>query len=487
MSRFGAIVGRVLAYLGIAASGGVLGAIAIHIHLVRSGPALEIWHRAFLEGEFTATSAGKVETLEDYRGLEERLFADMDKIVYSAVPTGPGWELARYSSGSAADPRGRAPDWNRTVELTAENPAGGVLLLHGMSDAPYSLRALGESLHRRGHHVLALRLPGHGTLPSGLATVHWEDMAAAVRLGMAHLADVVGGRPVHVIGYSTGAPLAVHHALQASDDQTLTMPASLVLISPALGITPAAALAVWKNRLARLPGLEKLAWAQIQPEFDPYKYNSFAINAGDQVHRLTRAMADTVRERAAAGGLDTFPPTLIFQSTVDATVTTRAVIDNLLGRLAPGRHEFVLFDINRRSVKNSVLVPDPGPLTAEVVADSNRPFHLTVISNENPESRAVVSRRKAPFAIEAVVEPLGLAWPANVFSLSHVALPFPPDDPLYGSRRAERADPLHLGQIRLQGERGLLAFPADFLLRLRHNPFYDYLDRRTIAFVEESG
>ena len=57
-----------------------------------------------------------------------------------------------------------------------------MLLLHGMSDAPYSLRALGEALHARGFHVLGLRLPGHGTAPSGLVTATWEDMAAAVAL-----------------------------------------------------------------------------------------------------------------------------------------------------------------------------------------------------------------------------------------------------------------------------------------------------------------
>ena len=68
-------------------------------------------------------------------------------------------------------PRTSAPtNWNRTFELA---PSGGdatcgVLLLHGMSDSPYSLRAIAERIHREGGHVLGLRLPGHGTAPSGL-------------------------------------------------------------------------------------------------------------------------------------------------------------------------------------------------------------------------------------------------------------------------------------------------------------------------------
>ncbi len=37
-----------------------------------------------------------------------------------------------------------------------------------------------------------------------------------------------------------------------------------------------------------------------------------------------------------------------------------------------------------------------------------------------------------------------------------------------------------------QGERGLLQFPADWLLRLRHNPFYDYLELRAIAWIDDA-
>ena len=52
--------------------------------------------------------------------------------------------------------------------------------MHGMSDSPYSLRALGQRFHREGYHVVGLRLPGHGTVPSGLLKTTWKDMAAAV-------------------------------------------------------------------------------------------------------------------------------------------------------------------------------------------------------------------------------------------------------------------------------------------------------------------
>jgi hypothetical protein len=71
-----------------------------------------------------------------------------------------------------------------------------------------------------------------------------------------------------------------------------------------------------------------------------------------------------------------------------------------------------------------------------------------------------------------------------VISLSHIALPFPPDDPLYGQRPPGNEDVLFLGQMAIQGERGLLQFPSDWLMRLRHNPFYGYLEERALEWVK---
>ena len=68
--------------------------------------------------------------------------------------------------------------------------------------------AVRESLQRQGYWVVGVRLSGHGTAPSGLRAIVWEDMAAAVRLGMEQLASRVGTEPIHVIGNSTGAPIA---------------------------------------------------------------------------------------------------------------------------------------------------------------------------------------------------------------------------------------------------------------------------------------
>lgn len=454
-----------------------------------SDKPLKPWHTEKLTEEFTLGKADEVRTFEDYLQLEDRLFKQLDEKVYTKSPTGPAYKLDRYSTGSLADPRKKDPNWNRSFELAADNPSGAVLLLHGMSDSPYALRTLGKALNQHGYWVVGLRMPGHGTAPSGLRFISRQDMAAAVRLGMTHLEQKMDGKPVHMIGYSTGAPLALEFALDALEGKSTPVPGSLILISPAIGVHPAAGIASFKNWLSNLPGLDGLAYLQVQPEFDPYKYNSFATNAGDVVHRLTRSVASRLRARADTNPEIVLPPTLVFKSTVDATVTTNAVVDRLLNRLKPNRHEFVLFDINRyAAVKSRMLIDDPAPLTDRVMDAGDLPFSVTLVTNENSQKTSVISKKKPPYSENPINNsPLGLNWPAGVISLSHVALPISPDDPLYGLRTPDNDDFLFLGQMAIQGERGLLQIPPDWMLRLRYNPFYGYLESRTIEWIDRAN
>jgi len=454
----------------------------------RNGPPLEAWHTEHLSAEFTARKADEIRTFDDYLDLEDRLFDQLQEEVYAATETGPAYALVRYSSGSVADPEIRQPNLNRSYELPVDDARGGILLLHGMSDSPYSLRTLGKALHERGYWVLGLRLPGHGTAPSALKRTRWQDMAAAVRLGMNHLASRVGQKPVHVVGYSTGATLALNLTLDSLDEKDQRIPASLVLISPAIGVSRIAALAGTQAMLGRLPGMGRLAWTQIIPEFDPYKYNSFTSNAGAQVHNLTRSVAARVSELSSSGQGSSMPPILIFKSTVDATVSTTAVVDRLLQHLPDRGNELMLFDINRSAVNSVLLVSDPGPLTNRLMSDASLPFAITLIGNENQDSAAIVARYKPPLSASVTrTEALHLEWPKGVISLSHVALPFSTHDPLYGAFPPRSKDDLYLGQIGIRGERGLLRISSDWLLRLRYNPFYSVLEARMLEWVDNGA
>ena len=80
-----------------------------------------------------------------------------------------------------------------------------------------------------------------------------------------------------------------------------------------------------------------------------------------------------------------------------------------------------------------------------------------------------------------------MAWPPDVYSLTHVAVPFAPDDPVYG--RGENINGtyrgLPLGSLKPHGETHLLTAPLSQLMRLRHNPFFGYLEHRVEMEIED--
>ena len=357
------------------------------------------------------------------------------------------------------------------------------MLLHGLSDSPYSLRALGERLHAKGAWVVGLRIPGHGTAPSGLVEARWQDMAAAVRIAARHVRDAVGDQPLYLVGYSNGGALSVEYALAAIEDDSLPSPSGVVLLSPEIGVAAVAALAVWQGRLGHLLGLEKLAWNSIVPEYDPFKYGSFAVNAGDLAHRITVHIQERLDVLEESGKLDTLPPILAFQSGVDATVTAAALVANLFARLPPAGHELVLFDINRHVAASTLVRRDPRTVFRPLLEQPDRDYLLTVVANESPSTHRVVARSAAP-GTAATTETLPIGeWPPGVFSLSHVALPFAPVDPVYGGPLAGESPGVQLGNLALRGERGVLQVSGTDLLRLRWNPFFDYVETRILAFT----
>jgi alpha-beta hydrolase superfamily lysophospholipase len=468
------------ALLGLAVVGAVL-----YLRFLGSGPALEPWHKLVLEEEFTAERAASVRTLEDYRALEDRLFRELEQRIYRNSGDADAGSFSRYQAGSRSDPRVWQVNWNRSFEFgSAARAPGAVLLLHGLTDSPYSLRALGAHLAGRGFWVVGLRLPGHGTAPSGLLSFEIEDMQAAVRLAMRDMrSQLPGDRPIYMVGYSNGATLAVDYSLDVLDGEPLPRPGGLVLLSPALGISPLAVVGRVKTGLSHLPGLGRAAWQQVENEYDPYKYSSFSLHAGGEVQRLARRVASRVARLARDGPLRGFPPVIAFLSTVDATVRAEAVVDALFEHLAAEGHELVLFDVNRLADAQPLLVNDPGPLTQHLVETARRPYTLSVITNAGPGTPSVVERRSEPGQSGQAVRLLGLAWPRTVFSLSHVALPFPPDDPLYGYAAAE-AGHIQLGRVEAYGENGVLTIPSWLLTRQRSNPFYEYLVARVDEFIE---
>jgi alpha-beta hydrolase superfamily lysophospholipase len=466
----------------------LLVAFGLYLHFLWSGPVPQPWHRARLTAEFTAAdlAEGRITGLEQYRERERLLLEQVRMETRPVLDPARPLPLNRFAPGSLSDPNVWQYNWNRTFILEPRGtPVGGVLLLHGLTDSPYSLRSVGLALVARGYRVVGLRLPGHGTAPSGLLTFEVEDLAAATQLAMRDLRQSLGaGPPIYMIGYSNGAALAVSYALDARTDSTLPRPAGLVLISPAIGITRLAALGRIRTGLSELQGFGRAAWQVIETEIDPYKYQSFSWHAAGATQRLTSGLSQRIAALASRGPVRGMPPTLAFISTVDATVQAPAVIDSLLGRLAPEGHELVLFDVNRFSVVQPLLVADPAPLTRRLMTQGKLPFALTLVTNR-PDTLQALERRVPAMGGAATERPLGLSWPANVFSLSHVALPFPPDDPLYGDAAERTTRHVQLGRIEVRGENGVLNVPGWMLTRQRSNPFHAYMLARIESFLAD--
>ena len=149
------------------------------------------------------------------------------------------------------------------------------------------------------------------------------------------------------------------------------------------------------DALAFLPGLEAANWQEILPEYDPYKYNSFAVNSTRQVLAATNTLARAVDQAQSAGLLDSLPPVIAWQSVIDSTVGARGVFDSVFGRLTGEQHELVLFDVNRLAVFRSLETARVAGLP-QLLSDLQRPHTLTVVANRNDASELVVMRLRKP-------------------------------------------------------------------------------------------
>ena len=167
---------------------------------------------------------------------------------------------------------------NAPFELRpAKPPRYGALLIHGLLDSPFVMRDLGNSLREQGLLVRSIMLPGHSTVPGALLNTQYSEWSQAVEYGVNSLkADV---EKIFLIGFSTGASLAICHAAK---DPAI---AGMILLAPAFKInSPLVFLTQWQHTL-------RLKWERtklfvLREEHDYAKYQSVAINAIYQVYQL---------------------------------------------------------------------------------------------------------------------------------------------------------------------------------------------------------
>jgi carboxylesterase len=113
--------------------------------------------------------------------------------------------------------------------------APGVLVLHGFTGNPTSMRPLAEAMAAEGWAVELPLLPGHGTTWQEMNRTTWHDWAREAAAALHRLRHPEGGgpgavtRPVAIAALSMGATLALHLAETRAADI-----AGLALVNPAV-------------------------------------------------------------------------------------------------------------------------------------------------------------------------------------------------------------------------------------------------------------
>ena len=450
----------------------------------QQGDPLQLWH-THIPPEMNAREIAALDW-NGYLARESAIFEDVRVNVTQILPVEDRVPSNRYFADGPIYPGRFATDWNRSYVLEpAGKPTGAVVLLHGLTDSPYSLRHVARRYQEDGYVAIAIRLPGHGTVPAGLVDVEWEAWSEATRLAVREARRRAGpGAPMHIVGFSNGGALAMKYALDSLDDKSLTRPDRIVLFAPMIGVTSLARFAGFFGLPAILPRYAKAAWLGIVPEFNPFKYNSFPVNGARQSSLLSRALQSRIADASRAGRLGEIAPVLTFQSIVDFTVSTRAIIDALYGQLPANGSELVLFDLNRTADFGPLMPATADALLNRQIPNPPRNYTLTIVANRSADSAEVVARTTRAGSTEETIVPLNLSYPRDVFSLSHLAIPFPLDDSLYGMHPDGREDyGVHLGAIAARGERGVLMVSMDSLLRMSSNPFFPYVRDRIDALA----
>ena len=448
----------------------------IRIYDSQRGRPLEPWH-TFVPEELTAAELDRTDW-DGYLARERAIFDELRHEITDNLPAEDRVPVNRYFAGSPVYPGRFAEDWNRSRLLLPDGePKGAAVLLHGLTDAPYSQRHVAQAYRDHGFVALVPRLPAHGTVPGALTAIEWEDWAAATRLAVREARRRVGpGKPLHLVGFSNGGALAVHYALEALEDDGLARPDRLVLISPMIGVTAFARFAGIAGWPAVFPAFAKAAWLSVLPEFIPFKYNSFPVNGARQSFLVTQDIQPRLRRLGRAGKLGELPPILTFQSVIDFTVSTRAIIKALYARLPANGSELVLFDLNRTIKFGPLLSSSANLILNRVLPAPPRNWRAVILANASPGDPSIVARITEAGATTETIQPLSLTYPPEVFSLSHVALPFPLEDGLYGLRPDPKDDfGVQLGALATRGERGALIMSLDALMRMSSNPFFPYM------------
>lgn len=198
--------------------------LGVRVYQTESGPDLHLWH-TWTGSEMSAKALDKA-TFSQYLAREEALFSHLKTGVTDKLKPDEQTPINRFYHNSRVWPPQFSPNGNRSYVLMPQGkPRGVAVLLHGLTDSPYSMKYVAKDYQQRGFIAIVPRLPGHGTAPGALTAVEWEQWLAASRLAVREATRLAGRDvPLHLVGYSNGGALALKYTLDALEDNTLRRP-----------------------------------------------------------------------------------------------------------------------------------------------------------------------------------------------------------------------------------------------------------------------
>ena len=181
------------------------------------GPPLEVWH-THVPKDVTAEDIAHLDW-QGYLAAEQAVMDEVRTEITQQLPDAERVPVNRYFEGSPIYPGHFKDDWNRTHVLEPDGPpVGAVVLLHGLTDAPYSGRHVGQLYRDHGWLALLPRLPAHGTVPAALTDVRWQDWQAATRLAVKEARRRVGpDKPIQLVGFSNGGQMVIRLLHEAAE------------------------------------------------------------------------------------------------------------------------------------------------------------------------------------------------------------------------------------------------------------------------------
>ena len=204
-----------------------------------------------------------------------------------------------YDMAVEGAPTGWMQDW--AAPGNGKNARIGILLVHGFTGSPPSMRPWGEFLHSKGYTVRVPLLPGHGTTPEDLNKVKWQEWPAKVTFELNELLKSCD--KVFLVGLSMGGGTVLNVA--ESNNEKLT---GIILVNPMIHVKFVPHQLAWA--ISRFQKMRDSVGDDIKkPGVTEWGYDALPLKGVAQLYKylkLARASLPSIKV-----------PTLLFHSVDD--------------------------------------------------------------------------------------------------------------------------------------------------------------------------